>query len=276
MNIDNLDFVYIIKPNEQGVELRYSLRSIAKHYPNHKVWIVGYKPAWVQNVNFLPVEQKGSKWSNSTNNVIQACKCEEISDEFILMNDDFFCIDPKMPLEDIVDISLNTIENLVKRYRKSTANWAKGFLYINDLMRKMKFQEPLLSYEAHLPIRINKEKFLEVVSLPEVQEFMKTPRVLHKRTLYKNYDRPQKLVKLHRDIKVTLKKDDSQDLLPICGWLSTADGVVGNSKFYNLNGILRKYLSEPCIYESQAEHHVAKPRTITPKKNNKYKCNKYF
>ena len=193
MNIESMDFVYIIKPGEKGTDLRYSLRSIAKHYPNNKVWIIGYKPTWVTNVEYLPVKQTGTKWSNSTNNVIEACKCEAISEDFILMNDDFFCIDPTLPLEIIIDSSLGLIDDVIDRYKKMRGDWAKGFIYINELMDKLKLPKPYYSYEAHLPLRINKEKFLEVISLPEVQKFMQTSKVLHKRTLYKNYDRPEEL-----------------------------------------------------------------------------------
>ena len=49
-----LDFVYIVGKSEKNEDLRYSLRSIAKHYPDHKVWIVVYKPSCVTNVELLP------------------------------------------------------------------------------------------------------------------------------------------------------------------------------------------------------------------------------
>ena len=261
--MDNLDFVYIIKPGESGIELRYSLRSIAKHFPNNKVWIVGYKPYYVENVNYLPVEQTGSKWSNSTNNVIQACKCEDISDDFILMNDDFYCISPTMTLEEIIDSNLGTIEDIIERYKKLRGAWVEGFKHINKLLHDLNIEEPLYSYEAHTPLRINKKKFLEVMSFPEVQEFMKTDNVLHKRTLYKNYDRPDKSITLETDTKVTLKKDNSKELIKTCGWLSTADNVVGNKKFYNLNILLRSNFPDACVYES--EYYITKGKLIPEK-----------
>ena len=261
MNIDNLDFVYIIKPGEIGNELRYSLRSIEKHYPNHKVWIVGYKPNWVTNVNYLPTEQTGTKWSNSTNNVIAICNCPEISEDFILMNDDFFCINPTMPLEDIIDANYGLLDDVIYRYRKLKGNWAQGFEYVNELMHKLNIEGPLYSYEAHLPLRINKKKFLEVISLPEVQEFMKTSKVLHKRTLYKNYDKPEKSIILKTDTKVTLKRDNSRELIKTTGWLSTADGVLNNSKFSYLNGYLKSNLSRSCKYELEIpKKPVSKPK----------------
>ena len=274
MNIDNLDFVYIIKPGEKGTELRYSLRSIAKWYPNHKIWIVGYKPIWVQDVGYLPVEQTGSKWSNSVNNIIQACKCEDISEEFILMNDDFICIKPKIPLEDIIDSNHGLLSNIAFRYirlKKSKNSWAGGFIHAYQLLHDLNIEEPWYNYELHLPLRINKKKFLEVISLPEIQEFMKTKKVLHKRTIYKNYDKPEKSITLPHDVKVTKKKDTSLDLLKICGWLSTSDGILFNYKFSNLNNIIRNNLSEPCKYEKRIiGASIARPipRPITKSKFN--------
>ena len=254
MNIDNLDFVYIIKPNEKGDELRYSLRSIDKHYPNHKVWIVGYKPSWVQNVQYLPTKQTGTKWSNSTNNVISICNCPEISEDFILMNDDFFCINPTMSLEDIIDSNFGLLDDVVYRYRNLKSGWARGFKYINELMQNLNIKGPLYSYEAHLPLKINKKKFLEVISFPEVQKFMQTSKVLHKRTLYKNYDKPEKSIILKTDTKVTLKKDNSRTLIQTTGWLSTADGVLNNPKFPYLNRYLKQNFKTPCKYEKEILH----------------------
>lgn len=274
MNIDNLDFVYIIKPGEKGTELRYSLRSIAKWYPNHKIWIVGYKPTWVQDVGYLPVEQTGSKWSNSVNNIIQACKCEDISEEFILMNDDFICIKPKIPLEDIIDSNHGLLSNIAFRYiklKKPKNSWAGGFIHAYQLLHDLNIEEPWYNYELHLPLRINKKKFLEVISLPEIQEFMKTRKVLHKRTIYKNYDKPTKTITLPHDVKVTKKKDNSLELVNICGWLSTSDGILFDYKFSNLNNIIRNNLSEPCKYEKRMiGTSIARPipRPITKSKFN--------
>jgi len=251
MNTNNMDFVYIIKPGEKGIDLRYSLRSIAKYYPNNKVWIIGYKPAWVTNVEYLPVEQKGTKWANSTLNVIKACECPNISDNFILMNDDFFAISPILPLEKVIDSNLGKLDDIIIRYKSHVGGWADGFAHIKNLLNELGIRKPLYSYEAHLPIKINKQKFLEVINLPLVQEFMKTSKVLHKRTLYKNYDKPKKPFILSFDVKVTEKRDDSLDLLKICGWLSVADNIVNNSKFKDLNTLLNNTLSQPCKYELQ-------------------------
>lgn len=243
-----MDFVYIIKELENNNDLRYSLRSIAKFYPENKVWIVGYKPSWVKNVNYLPVKQSEDKWKNSINNILAACECKDISKDFILMNDDFFMIKPLVPIEMIGNTSLGLLTNTIKKYTKKSP-WFDAFPQIQVLLKELNIPEPYYDYEAHLPLQINKKKFLEVMSLPEVIEFMKTSKILHKRTLYKNYDKPKSITVLPADAKINIAHDDSNKRVDICGWLSVYDGQIGNTKFYNLNSMLRINFSKPCIYE---------------------------
>lgn len=244
-----LDFVYIVKEDEYNEDLRYSLRSIAKYYPENKVWIVGYKPSWVKNVNYLPIEQSGDKWKNSITNILAACNCPDISDNFILMNDDFFMIKPLVPIEMIGNASLGLLStNITKKYKNMSSSWYRAFEYVRDLLKELNIPEPYYDYEAHLPLEINKKKFIEVMNLPEVQEFMQTSKILHKRTLYKNYDKREGL-RLPADVKVEKNLDDSEKRVNICGWLSVYDNQLGSSKFYRLTHLLQDNLSQSCIYE---------------------------
>jgi hypothetical protein len=62
-------------------------------FPEAKVWLVGGKPDWYSG-NFIEVDQKHHKYANAINNLQALCNSEEISNNFILMNDDFFIIKP--------------------------------------------------------------------------------------------------------------------------------------------------------------------------------------
>ena len=244
-----MDFVYIVKKDEHNDDLRYSLRSIAKFYPKNRVWIVGYKPSWIQNVNYIPVKQTQDKWKNSILNIQTACECENISEDFILMNDDFFCIDPLMSLEDLCNSNLDNLEVAIKHYRKRLSRWNKAFKQVYDLLEELNIEKPYYNFEAHLPLQINRKKYLEVMSLPKVQEFMKTKDVLHKRTLYKNYDKPKETITLSSDIKLHQLKDDSLGRVKICGWISVYDGQVNNHNFSKLNKLLHTNFPNKCKYE---------------------------
>ena len=249
-NIEDMDFVYIIKPGDDGSDLKYSLRSISKYFPKNNIWIAGYKPENITNIHYLPIEQNGTKWTNSTNNVIEICKCDKISENFILMNDDFFAIKPSKSLFDIIDSNIGHLDRYVERYKNKPGEWEQGFVHINDLLSKLGLKKPYYCFEGHTPIKINRKKFLEVMDLPDVKEFMKTPNVLFKRTLYKNYDKPTKSITLPIDVKLTADlKDNSRQLMKICGWLSIADNLIGSKKFKELNLLIRAYLSKKCKYE---------------------------
>lgn len=269
-----MDLVYIVKAEERNEDLKYSLRSVAKFVPHDKVWIIGYKPSWVTNVEYIPVAQNlGSKWKNSVNNIIQACESDKISDNFVLMNDDFFAIKQIENLEESINLSLGNLKNVVNKHKKKKAdsNWGKAFVYIDKLLESLGVDRPYYNYESHTPMLINKKKYLEAMNLPKVKAFMKTSKVLHKRSLYGNLNITGTKV-LSRDVKLSQKKDDTLERAKICDWISVYDGQVGNFKFAKLNNLLHTLFPEPCEYEKpKAQKIQIKKSTNLP-----YKTNKYF
>lgn len=244
------DLVYIVKKDEKNEDLRYSLRSVEKFVPHNKIWIVGYKPSWVTNVEYLPVIQNGNKWNNSITNILAACNCTKISKEFILMNDDFFAIKPISNLLDSINVSLGLLQNAVNEHeaKKSDSAWGKAFKYVNELLKDLNIEEPYYNYESHTPLLINKQKYLEVMNLPKVQKFMKTSKVLHKRSLYRNIDKLKPEI-LSKDVKILQHTDDTLERIKICDWLSVYDGQVGNPSFKDLNTLLRTLFASCSEYE---------------------------
>lgn len=265
------DLVYIVKEDENNEDLRYSLRSVDKFVPHNKVWIIGYKPSWIYNVNYLPVAQKDTKWKNSVNNILTACKCDDISDNFILMNDDFFAIKPIKNIFESINVSLGLLENMIEKQKakKFATNWGKAFIYIGDLLREIGLDGPYYNYESHTPFLINKEKYLEVMNLPSVQKFMQTSKVLHKRTLYGNYVKMQTKI-LPKDVKILQKQDDTESRAQFCDWISVYDNQIGNKLFPQLNSLFKTLFSEPCKYEIKPENTTQNNNIQTAKKRNKY------
>lgn len=243
-----MDLVYIVREGDDNDDLKYSLRSIAKHYPDYKVWIVGYKPTWVENVNYIHVLQSGTKWQNSVKNILTACKDERISDDFILMNDDFFCIEPKCSIEQIGDTCLGSLDSAIAKHNKPS-KWCEAFVLVKILMERIGIKTPYYSFEAHLPLKINKKKYLEIMDNEHVRTYMRSNNVLHKRTLYKNYDLPEKVYTIPSDVKVSGKEDNSKEKLKICGWLSVYENQVKNSNYKDLHDILTSNFPDKCKYE---------------------------
>ena len=74
-------------------ELRFCLRSIEKHLNGYgNIWIVGHLPKWVQNVRHIPHGEYHPKALNIFDKIMAACEIEEVSDNFIMFNDDYFLI----------------------------------------------------------------------------------------------------------------------------------------------------------------------------------------
>ncbi len=153
-----MDIVYLFKedPGNNSEELRYSLRSL-KNIPHNKVFIVGEKPAWAVNVEYIPVPQSGTKRQNVKRNRYAAVNSELLSDDFILMNDDFFFM---KPISSMPTLNFGRIEDVLRQYND---RYPEGSDYIAtmtqqyDMLRERGFTDPM-SYELHMPMVLNKHK----------------------------------------------------------------------------------------------------------------------
>lgn len=89
-----MDVVYILGTGSlvNNEEIRLSIRSLESNMKDLRdIYIVGELPDFLQNIKHIPAND-GSiyKYINAYHKVLNACKNENISDEFLLMNDDFF------------------------------------------------------------------------------------------------------------------------------------------------------------------------------------------
>lgn len=177
-----MDAVYMVKAGDDNEELRYSLRTLVNLPFIRNVVFVGHKPAWVKNVRLIPRDQRlFSKYFNTTNNLLKACKDDKLSDDFLLMNDDFFIMKIQYqppnfhrgPLDPVMQYYLNLPENY----------YGLGILETKKYMEKLGIINPM-SYELHVPMVLNKKKFSELI----LKQRKENPiEVVHKRTLYGNY-----------------------------------------------------------------------------------------
>jgi len=158
-----MDFVYTFKEDHENdsEELRYSLRSLA-NIPHGRVFIVGEKPQWAQNVIHIPVAQDKSKNENVGLNIRTAVTSQAISDDFVLMNDDFFFMKPfdSLPVWHFGDMK-HVIEHYERRYQEETA-YISNMRHSYSLLQKLGIQQPI-SYELHAPMIINKHKAREML-----------------------------------------------------------------------------------------------------------------
>lgn len=176
-----MDLVYVVRPGERNEELRYSLRAAAANLPHDRVFIVGHTPEWVRDVTSLQTIQGGTKYANSTRNVLTACCTDEISDPFILMNDDFFVT---APVQDIPALHRGPIVDVIADYTRRVSRpgpYLDGMQATLDLLHELGYEQPF-SYELHVPLVIDKDlmrKAIEVATTAGLE-------VPHKRSLYGN------------------------------------------------------------------------------------------
>ena len=161
------------------------MRSL-KNLPHDRVFFVGGCANSVkrENVFYIPNKQDKGKWRNSTANVKLACSDDRLSDDFILMNDDFFILrEVKDPIEEL-NLHRGSIKNVYDYYAKKYSNeteWSKGMRLTEEVIKAQGIKEPLC-YELHIPMVINKKKFLDIFNIKGLE----TINCLHKRSLYGN------------------------------------------------------------------------------------------
>ncbi len=232
MDLQNLDIIYFVKDSAVNEELRYSLRSVEQNFPHRYVWFIGGKPAGLRPDKYIYVQQnKKTKWDNTSELFKAACINSEISDDFVLFNDDFFVMHPVNNLPYYSDgVLYQKIYKLKAKYGRNS-EYSLRLQATKDLLECMNL--PTISYAIHYPIIINKVEMLET--------FGAFPAGLMWRSLYGNYQ--HKSFQLVQDCKIYLnhvQPDISSNYLSTCD-SSFRNGVVGQH--------IRSRFQEKCKYE---------------------------
>jgi hypothetical protein len=154
-----MDFVYICRDGDNE-ELRYSIRSVINSFPEAKVWVVGGKPNWYVG-NYIDVGQIGLKYNNAINNLNALCDSKEISDDFVLMNDDFFIL---KQIDNIKYFHGGFLFNKINRFKQLSRGSAyiKKLIVTEQTLKDYNVESPL-DYELHVPMVMNKEKLKTII-----------------------------------------------------------------------------------------------------------------
>lgn len=173
-----MDILYILGRGSKhdDKELRLSLRCLENNAEGFdRVFIVGNCPDWLQNVVHIPAEDTWTAENNAFQKILKACK-NGISDNFILMNDDFFML-KHTNLEFYPDYIRGWLN-----FRKKTDPYSLSInRTINALRPYCKYP---FNYEVHCPIKFNKNKMLLLDGIAEY--FKKEDTGLLVRSFYHN------------------------------------------------------------------------------------------
>ncbi|TDC29492.1 hypothetical protein E1211_25885 [Micromonospora sp. 15K316] len=172
------DIVVPVRVGAVNEQLRYALRSWAAHLPHRHVWVVGYQPPWLTGVRHLSTQQAGhTKYRNTTTAVRAVCEHPEVSDPFLLCNDDFFVMQPveRMPV-----LHRGPVAEVERYYAtRGSGKYLRGMRETRDLLAELGHSDPL-SYELHVPLPVDKAGMLRALDAGRHLD------VIHKRTMYGN------------------------------------------------------------------------------------------
>jgi hypothetical protein len=147
-----MDYVYICRAGDNE-ELRYSIRSVVKYATHDNIWVIGSKPDWYIG-NYIKIEDVGDKFDNITNCYKIISSIGAVSEDFVLMNDDFFILKPlgKMPI--FYD---GTLANKIDSHMSANglSKYARVLIKAKKELIKNGIEEPLC-YDIHVPMVFNK------------------------------------------------------------------------------------------------------------------------
>ena len=226
---NKLDVVYVLKKDLDTDELRYSLRSIEKNFPHRKVWFVGYMPKGFKPDAKIEHKQEGSsKWELIKSSFWKVIQSEEVTDDFYWFNDDFFVMKPiKGKFVNFVD---GTLERRIQELHSNEGMNPYTRSLFKAQQELMSLHYPLMNYDVHLPMLVNKTLALHSINKCSSPQF---------RSVYGNVNEIPYTV--HPDVKVY-----DMESIPDYAFLSTNDntfteGAVGD--------YIRKTFPDPSRYE---------------------------
>jgi hypothetical protein len=229
-----MDLVYFCRDGDNE-ELRYSIRSAVKNLKFDKLWVVGGKPSWYTGP-YIEVSQKGRKYQNVQDNAHKIFHSPEISDPFIIMNDDFYIV---KPVDDVVNFNGGKLLDRAILYDSLApmSRYTQKLFDTHSFLLKSGIQDPL-DFELHVPIVINKLGFKKAFNNKHLW-----------RSLYGNFQHVPSVgmeedVKVYVDGPLIFKSYSIDDLK--YPYLSSDDG----SFEFLYNNILRDMFPEPSIYEN--------------------------
>lgn len=193
MKLKDMDIVYVVKDSAYNEELQYSLRSVEKNFPHNRVWFFGGKPIGVHPDKQVLVNQIWrTKWDNVRNMMRMIADNEEVTDDFVLFNDDFFVM---KPVKTLPPYKWKTIESICKWVEEQNNSRQSGYTKnLRAVARELEeFQFPTDNYVLHLPMVFNKKKLLNALDV--------FPNTKSPRSVYGNMYLTKR-AKTHKDVKI--------------------------------------------------------------------------
>ncbi len=161
------DIVYIHgKYSEwRDQEIKYSLRSLEKYGRNYNnVYLIGEPSHYVDNsvIKFYHYEESpfDNKEKRIMDKILYACSIDEISNPFVMFNDDFFLVKP-INFSELEYYYQYDLEEKIKR-RKTDDYYKRAMKNTKEALENRGL--PTKHFDIHYPILYDKTKFIEVMN----------------------------------------------------------------------------------------------------------------
>jgi len=151
-----MDLVYICKDGDNE-ELRYSIRSAVENLPHDNIWVFGGKPDWYIG-NYVRLKQNSNKFDNARANLASVARHSDVSENFILMNDDFFIT---RKTDTVGTYHRGTLSGHIDMIKVSLA-YREMLEETKNVLEYLDYPEPL-SYELHVPMVMTKHGLSKVI-----------------------------------------------------------------------------------------------------------------
>lgn len=224
-----MDAVYVTKDGENP-ELRYSLRTL-KNVKHERVWVFGGAPSWLDKVIYRPRSQSGSPYRSTREHIAAACNTPEVSDPFLLWNDDFYAI---TPVGDMPILHRGPMSGLEDRFSEIKTPWARGLRETAEMLRDAGYGDAV-SYDLHVPLVIHKAEMRAALRVAKKAK----SDAIHLRSLYGN------LAELGGTRIEDPKLHRPTDPFPEGPWMSSSSSTFRST----VEPVLRYLFPDPSIYE---------------------------
>lgn len=218
---------YIVRRGDDNEELRYSLRSLI-NMPHTNVLLVGHHPTWARSVDHLPVEQVlDDKQANAVR--LFTMLSVHGPDEFVLFNDDFFCMSPVAGPPPVEHRGM-----LIEHARRLRGGRYGAMLHRTAAVLAAVGYRDALAYTMHKPMTMSRRL------LADTMEFQRIDPALSWRSMYGNLchlgGAPADDVKL-----------SGAGPVPRGPWISTSDA---SFKYHKVGEAIRQRFPLPSPYET--------------------------
>jgi hypothetical protein len=154
--VSELDVLYPTRPGENE-ELRYSLRSLV-NLPHRVAVTVGEVPSWCDTYH-VNNPGTGYKAAHAMSNLTLAMDHPDLTEDVVLMNDDFFLMEP---VDEIPYYSNGSLVEFIEQRPTKSDYWRAAKDTLALLADHFGITDPY-AYAIHAPIRINRPVFAEVI-----------------------------------------------------------------------------------------------------------------